>query len=466
MRFLNLYKLHLLSFFILINLCSCSNYESISPEELPSDQVALEALLNNENSSNITRLMTYDKLSYIYEKEDLDKTIQVLEKQLALSKELENKTYEAKALIGLGVMKKKKRDYTGAINAYIKAAHINEEMSNPIGVANCENNIGVVFIQVKGYNSAIEHFNKASQIYQDLEKNRHLPRIYTNIALCYAELNENTKAISQMKEAIELQSKVEPDNSARIGYLYNELGRLYYINKDYKKAIETYNQALAVKDISEEMKFAVYHGLANSYMYQGTKFYDIAADYIEKSKLLENHTEISEDTYIKSMNVRGEFLQLTGQHEEALQLFTNVINYADNDNVNAPLTTTLDLASNSLPILANAGRITNEQLILIQKAQKQQQTLKEQLESNLNSNSIEALLNKEIENYYLQVKEAKIKNEHDIFLKVSGLIVTAVLLVFSFLLILTYKKKKKYKEDHFIVEKIKSVFNEYDGAEK
>ncbi|MBL3657529.1 tetratricopeptide repeat protein [Fulvivirga sediminis] len=435
---------------------SCSEND-ITPAELPQDTESLETLLEKDIDP-VTRLEAYDKLSYDYEAVDLDKTINVLEKQLKLAQDIENQEYQAKAYLGLGIMYEKKGLYSKAINSYLNSADLNQEVQNTKGIAHSFNNIGIVFLHIKGYEQAIPYFNKSVEFFRRCESQKYLSVAKSNLGICYLKLKELDIASSSFQEALTIQKDIDPSNSKRLAYLHNKIGEVHFKKGNYEKAVNQYEEALSL-DITNDIKSNLYNNIGESLMHSGNL--KLAQNWIEKSLQLENASPSDPQILVMRSNIQAELYQLQNKHSEALVILNEAIRIASKDTYNDVLLTSLDLISQSQRALAlSNSSVEVKDIFRIEDLRKQQEQLKSEVVEQLDYNKLQVLLDMEIKNHYKEVKQSRINSQIAVYLKISGLAIAAILLILCCLLIFTYQKKKKYKQDHFIVQKIKNVLNE------
>lgn len=149
---------------------------------------------------------------YFSKKEILDKAYYHFHKAYQNFKAVKNEKYTARMLYNLGLIQSKIKDYTGS------------EIS--------------IF-------EAIAIFNKLENRYLDLYS------CYNLLGLVYMEYEEYDKAIFYHHRAWEYLNKVEDKNGYEEGHL-NNLGIVYQKQQNYNKAIESFNAALANKNLKKQ----------------------------------------------------------------------------------------------------------------------------------------------------------------------------------------------------------------------
>lgn len=126
-------------------------------------------------------------------------------------------------------------------------------------ITGCADNIkdGVTLLEEKKYEEAVDTFQK------DVEKKRNLDEAYRGLGMAYFELEDYGASV----EAFELALKHGTDKTA---VLYGFLGAGYLQTEKYDRALDTYERALSMEDLTEELKqeiqfnlIAVYEKMSN-----------------------------------------------------------------------------------------------------------------------------------------------------------------------------------------------------------
>lgn len=112
---------------------------------------------------------------------------------------------------------------------------------------------------------------------------------------------------------------------------YNTLGVIYFTQKQYDKALESYLKAVELSESGKNTNLSIYYNNIGN-IYYIKKQYDIAYSYHEKA--LRKREERGDSSGIaNSYNNLGEILRIKGQNEKALNYFkkASVIQEAENN---------------------------------------------------------------------------------------------------------------------------------------
>ncbi|UII25752.1 tetratricopeptide repeat protein [Fulvivirga maritima] len=447
----------------LLLLCSilmaCADPESINASsELPNDIQSIENLLKNDDLELKSRISAYYELYKRYKKTNIPIAESHIDKLLTIAKETGSIYFQARGEYGKAFILNEGGKYQQAVSHYIKAAELFANSNEYLWEADAIHNIADIFFHIEGYDQALSYFQKAASLYEQVNDWDYLSRTQSNIAGCYYKKDNWQEAENYYQKAIVSQNKSSKNQDEKISELYKKLGNVEYLKQNYGKALSNYEKALSFNDISDNQKHAVYINIANSLNFKGD--FKNSEKWLVKAHKIEKNTPLEIEHKIKTLNIESELYQLQGQHGKALNLLNQAVSIANKDSYNEVFIITLDLISKSQRELAVSSQVDVNDIFRIEDLKKQQEQLKTEVIEQLDYKKLQVLLDTEIQNHYRDVKQSRINSQHDIFLKVSGLIVTAVLLVFSFLLIFIYQRKKKYKQDHDVVQKIKNVLSQ------
>jgi tetratricopeptide (TPR) repeat protein len=137
-------------------------------------------------------------------------------------------------------------EYEQAVEAYNKALNtpIPETFNANSRYASVHHHIGNAYFYDKKYVEAISEYNRAIQMDSTCEY------LHSDIGKAYANLGQKEQAIQHCKAAIEKQSH---NHTA-----YKALGDFYSILKEYKLAIDSYNESLTLLEKATPAIQAIY----------------------------------------------------------------------------------------------------------------------------------------------------------------------------------------------------------------
>ncbi|MBC7864375.1 MAG: tetratricopeptide repeat protein [Bacteroidia bacterium] len=130
---------------------------------------------------------------------------------------------------------------------------------------------------------------------------------------CMQMINKLGPAVQAYLEAIQIQEKYKVKNTL-IANL-NNVGILYYANKDYEKSLEYYKKAIDENKNGEFKQWlaATYHGMASVFM--DLKKYEEAEAYVNKAVVINKETE-NEDWLANNYSILAELRRIQKRNEE------------------------------------------------------------------------------------------------------------------------------------------------------
>ncbi|MBL6446370.1 hypothetical protein JMN32_08630, partial [Fulvivirga sp. 29W222] len=123
------------------------------------------------------------------------------------------------------------------------------------------------------------------------------------------------------------------------------------------------------------------------------------------------------------------------------------------------LDNTLDLLSKSQRALAaNNVSLNIEDVFRVNDIRQRQQTLKESFIKDLQYNQLQILLDKEVESYHREVKQAKLDSERITIFKSVGIAIVCLVIALIGTVVESRRKIKKHEGDHYRMSKIRELF--------
>jgi two-component system sensor histidine kinase UhpB len=182
--------------------------------------------------------------------------------------------------IGENFMRLSKQDsarfyLTQALNITIKLKNTSLE-------AGIHNNLGNVYLEEQNYPEALKQFIESARLYEiDSSDGRGLGKAWSNIGNIEHIQGHFDKALDYTLRSLHLfeKERIDPD----IAYTHKLLGRIYRKLKDPDKALQNYQEAIAIYTRFGDRRNAaeVYHSIGNIY-YDQKKFSEALHQY-EKS---------------------------------------------------------------------------------------------------------------------------------------------------------------------------------------
>lgn len=173
-----------------------------------------------------------------------------------------------------------KSSYDSALPYLYKAA--NYYLSDKKNRAAALNSIGIVFNYKGVPDSSIHYYAQALKIFQQLDDTVRVVITQLNLSIIYKNRGWYDEALETAFDALASQETTPPDRT--LASLYNTVGSVYTLIKDYSNAIVFHKKALAIRETIGNMK-----GVRQSHNNLGDVFiriksYDSALSHLSKAE--------------------------------------------------------------------------------------------------------------------------------------------------------------------------------------
>ncbi|MDP3128383.1 MAG: tetratricopeptide repeat-containing sensor histidine kinase [Sediminibacterium sp.] len=179
-------------------------------------------------------------------KGDFEKSIGYHNRAYAIAEQLADKKTMAGSLGSIGSNYLYQGAYPKALENYLKALKLNEETGNKTGMGSVIGNIGNVYSYLKEYDKSLAYYERAIRIYGELGNKAGVAAYTGNAGYIYLYQNNFPKAIEYISRALEVNESV--GNLNAIAGNSQGMGRVYQTQRNYVKAITYYEKALQVAE--------------------------------------------------------------------------------------------------------------------------------------------------------------------------------------------------------------------------
>lgn len=151
--------------------------------------------------------------------------------------------------------------------AYYSKSYKNLLKESPKYASWSINNMALSLMAIDEDDSALFYFDKSLTMKLSLDDMYGASYTYSDMGMMFEKLEAYDKAIESYKEALEIKLSLEGINPETIGASFNNIGRLYFIGKEYATAISNLKKGLEYSEKSGSLTFQVesYKYLSESY---------------------------------------------------------------------------------------------------------------------------------------------------------------------------------------------------------
>lgn len=197
----------------------------------------------NEELGDILNIMGGVYLKY----SQLAKAIEYYKQSLNIREALGHKQSSINTLNNIAKAYLLLKNKAESIISLNNALELSKEIGDPLAEASIHNELGNTYLSLEDYPEALRRYLLALKIRQSYGKDEDIARTMVNIALVYRRLGLFRNAQKYMNEAKGLVENlnVKPDLNV---YIYQNLGNVYYDQKQYTNAINAYQKALELSE--------------------------------------------------------------------------------------------------------------------------------------------------------------------------------------------------------------------------
>ena len=158
------------------------------------------------NEKNLTD--NYLEIANEYSHYLIDSTFLYLDKALVSANNINYKKGIAEAYFKQSYYQDIKGEYLKSIESLEKAIALYEELGDSSYLSGCYNNLGVIYSYGINQKKSLQYFIKSVNIGEESQDSFSLAESYSNIAEFYRELKEYNSALKYFKKALEVDSSL------------------------------------------------------------------------------------------------------------------------------------------------------------------------------------------------------------------------------------------------------------------
>ncbi len=174
-----------------------------------------------------------------------DTALEYYNRALKIAEELGAKDEEATLYNNFGMLYKSNGEYDSALDYFNRALVIEKKLGAKPDVSINLSNIGETYRLMKDYEKAAKYFTDALSIDRELGNRSKIANRLNGIALLYTDKGNYEKSNEYLFEAMKY---TENSSKVDISTYYNNIGFNYCFLKEYGKAEDYLNKAVAIKE--------------------------------------------------------------------------------------------------------------------------------------------------------------------------------------------------------------------------
>jgi signal transduction histidine kinase len=404
-----------------------------------------ETLIDSlENQIKITdnegKVDYLNELAQAYKSNLPEKTMEYGNKALELSKKINYKEGEAKALNNIATAHYISSDYNKSIEIFLEVLQIFEEIEDKKNIAQTLNNIGLTYNVLSKYEISLYYHLKSLKIREEIGNKIGIAASYNNMGNINWEMMNHDGALEYYKKSLKIYEEI--NNKDGIAITNNNMGNIFFVLKKFNQSSKCFIKSLT---IYEELnnKYGIAAALNNiAFVFKEAENYNKALEYSFRS--LKTSEEMQEKAGIaNTSNNIGELYFLLGNYDEAFSYFQRSLKLAEEIEAKS-------LIKNSYQSLSNLYTIKEN----YQKAMEYFKLYTEVKDSIFTEESSEKIA--EMQTKYETEKKEKeneiLKKDNDIQkleiikqqnLRNSFIAISTLVLILAFVIYARYRSKQK-----------------------
>jgi tetratricopeptide (TPR) repeat protein len=272
-------------------------------------RIARETGLKDEIASNLANIAQLKTIQGYYQE-----AIENMEEALAIDREISEESIIATDLNTIGRIYESWGMYEQAVNYLERALEIDSSLNMADKMAIRYSSLGLVYKGWGKYNQALEYFRKALEIDQKLGNEDKVALRIANIGSTYIDMDQPDQAIIHLENS--LKYFTDHKMPSFMASTLNELGRSYYLKKDYPKAEQAFLQSAAICRENDFARFLVTSLDYLSKIYRDSRQYEKAFGYLmEFNSLNDSIFNAETQKKVAEFNARYELDQKQQENE-------------------------------------------------------------------------------------------------------------------------------------------------------
>lgn len=236
-----------------------------------------------------------------WQKGNFDKTREVLEENITLTKEMNDRNRMARSYVILGSMHSQLGEYTTAMEYFTLASRIFYELGDTRNYALGLGNIGYIQRSLNNYPSAERYFKQADSLYTLLDQPAGIAYAAYNLGVVYKNLGVLDTAFTYIRKSLRLYEAL--GMRKRVSYGYYTQGEIYRKKKDHPKALASYQKSLELARAVDDSVNIGYSLVAVAESYLELRQPDSARVYLREAGILADSLALD----ILAMDVHRDF---------------------------------------------------------------------------------------------------------------------------------------------------------------
>jgi tetratricopeptide (TPR) repeat protein len=183
---------------------------------------------------------------YYHWQNDWNKALDYFSKAYKMSEEIGDKRWMAFSLNNMADVYRIEKNYSQALECLLKSLKIREDIRNKHEIGMSYNDLGLLYLKMGNTMLAQEYYAKAIRIFWETNSKPNLSLSLVNAGEVYLKSGILDSAHTSIRNGLDIAQDIGMKYTVRKAYLL--LTQLYQEKKDFSKALENYQNYVALKD--------------------------------------------------------------------------------------------------------------------------------------------------------------------------------------------------------------------------
>ncbi|MFX0062541.1 MAG: tetratricopeptide repeat protein [Candidatus Hermodarchaeota archaeon] len=258
--------------------------KSVSIIEQAEQQIKTVKLEQSVELTQRKASLLYHKGLIYWSKSELNQALEVLERSLALRKEIGNKSEIAQSIDAIGWIHQRKGNWSQALKGYQQCLELYEELGNTLGIAHSLEHIGWIYSRKGNLDQALKYTKRALALLKEINYEEGIAWSLNNMSVIYRQKGDLDQALECYQQTFVLREKIK--DKFLIAWSLNATGNIYRLKGDLDQALEYLEQALTLfKEIGNPQDIAIsLNNISDIYRQKGDL--DQALKFLERNLAL------------------------------------------------------------------------------------------------------------------------------------------------------------------------------------
>jgi len=239
-----------------------------------------------------------------------------------LAKVLERDPKYIEALVQMGRVESRRRNWQGALDRLNPALSLAIQLGDDEAKANVLHTIGVVYKRLNKPEDALKHYQEALAIRQRFGRKGSIATTLNEIGQVQGRLGRPDDALNSYLQALELRREL--GDKRGLGSTLIDLGVLHLRRGNYDEALRLYKESLHIqREIgNRDFEALCLNNIGHAYLLKGQ--YDDARTYFERALELRERSSVPTELALTLHNL-AETASKLGQYDEALKHYLRAL---------------------------------------------------------------------------------------------------------------------------------------------